>query len=63
MTLGPGERRRITLVAEPRIVADYDVALPGYRVAPGTYRVSISRDAGQPVLTGTVELEERRLAP
>jgi beta-glucosidase len=63
VTLGPGERRRVTLVAEPRVVADYDVALPGYRVAPGSYRVSISRDAGQPVLTGTVELRERRLAP
>lgn len=63
VTLQPGERRRVTLIAEPRIVADYDVALPGYRVAPGSYRVSIARDAGQPVLTGTAELRERRLAP
>ena len=63
VTLGPGETRRITLIAEPRVVADYDLALPGYRVEPGNYRVSISRDAGQPVLTGTAELQERRLAP
>lgn len=63
VTLKPGETRRVTLTAEPRIVADYDVALPGYRVAPGTYRVSIARDAGQPVLTATTELQERRLAP
>ena len=62
VTLRPGERRRVTLIAEPRIVADYDVALPGYRVAPGSWRVSIARDAGQPVLTGTAALRERRLA-
>jgi beta-glucosidase len=63
VTLKAGETRRVTLTAEPRVVADYDLTLPGYRVAPGTYRVSISRDAGQPVLTGTAELQERRLAP
>jgi beta-glucosidase len=63
VTLKPGETRRVTLIAEPRVVADYDVALPGYRIAPGSYRVSISRDAGQPVLTATAELQARQLAP
>ena len=63
VVLKPGETRRITLVAEPRIVADYDVAQPGWRVAAGTYRVAIARDAGQPVLTGAADLQERRLAP
>ncbi|TGX54141.1 beta-glucosidase [Sphingomonas gei] len=61
--LQPGETRRITLTADPRVIADYDVALPGYRVAPGNYRVSISRDAGQPVLTAIAQLQERQLAP
>lgn len=63
VTLKPGETRRITLTAEPRIVADYDTAQPGWHVAAGTYRVAISRDAGQPVLTGAADLQERRLAP
>ncbi len=63
VTLKPGETRRITLTAEPRIVADYDTAQPGWHVAAGTYRVTISRDAGQPVLTGAADLQERRLAP
>jgi beta-glucosidase len=63
VTLKPGETRRITLTAEPRVIADYDVAGASYRVAPGIWRVSIARDAVQPVLTGTTELRERRLAP
>ncbi|MDQ0251465.1 beta-glucosidase [Sphingomonas kyeonggiensis] len=63
VTLKPGETRRITLTAEPRVVADYDTARPGWHVAAGTYRVAIARDAGQPVLTGAAELQERRLAP
>jgi len=63
VTLKPGERRRVSITAEPRVVADYDLAQPGFRVAGGTYRISVSRDAGQPVLTGQAELQERRLAP
>ncbi|MDG2535995.1 beta-glucosidase [Sphingomonas sp. HITSZ_GF] len=63
VTLKPGETRRVTLIAEPRIVADYDTAQPGWHLAAGTYRVAIARDAGQPVLTGAADLQERRLAP
>ena len=63
VTLAPGETRRVTLTAEPRVIADYDVAGASYRIAPGIWRVSVSRDAAQPVLTGTTELRERRLAP
>jgi len=63
VALKPGETRRITLIAEPRIVADYDTAQPGWHLAVGSYRVTISRDAGQPVLTGVADLQERRLAP
>ncbi|HEX8554609.1 MAG TPA: glycoside hydrolase family 3 C-terminal domain-containing protein, partial [Sphingomonas sp.] len=43
--LKPGESRRITLVAEPRVIADYDVKLPGWRIAGGRYRVALARDA------------------
>jgi beta-glucosidase len=45
VTLKPGEVRRITLTAEPRILAEYDVKLPGWRIAGGTYRVALARDA------------------
>jgi beta-glucosidase len=56
VTLKPGEVRRVTLTAEPRILADYDVKLPGWRIAGGTYRVAIARDATDRsrVLTATI---------
>ena len=45
LTLEPGETRRVTLTAEPRILADYDTSLPGWRRAGGTWRVMVARDA------------------
>nr|WP_254602537.1 beta-glucosidase [Sphingomonas bacterium] len=45
VTLRPGETRRVTLTAEPRVIADYDPALPGWRIAGGRYRVAIAHDA------------------
>src|SRR3546814_13967823 len=45
VTLGPGETRRVVFVAEPRVVADYDIALPGWRIAGGAYRVAVGHDA------------------
>ena len=35
----------MTLTAEPRIVADYDTGLPGWRIAGGRYRVALAQDA------------------
>lgn len=63
VTLKPGETRQVTIIAEPRVVANYDPALPGFRIAEGAYSVAVSRDAATPALTGTVALKERRLAP
>ena len=45
VTLKAGETRRVTLTAEPRVVADNDTALPGWRIAAGRYRVAIGHDA------------------
>jgi beta-glucosidase len=57
VSLAPGETRRVTLTAEPRVIADYDPALPGWRVAGGRYRVAVARDAADrgTVLTATLE--------
>lgn len=61
--LKPGETRRVTLVAEPRVVADYDTHLPGWRIAAGTYRVAIARDATDRSLTLTTKLTARTMMP
>ncbi|WP_448501587.1 beta-glucosidase [Sphingomonas sp.] len=61
--LQPGETRRVTLTAEPRIVADYDTTLPGWRIAAGRYRVALGRDAGDRSMLSTVTLNAATMKP
>ncbi|UVO49730.1 beta-glucosidase [Sphingomonas sp. SUN019] len=63
VTLKPGEVRRITLTAEPRIVADYDTKLPGWRIAGGTYRVALARDATDRAIVRTLTLDPATMKP
>ncbi len=63
VTLKPGERRRVTLTAEPRILADYDVKLPGWRIAGGTYRVAIAHDATDRGLVLTAKVLPSTMRP
>jgi beta-glucosidase len=63
VTLKPGEVRRVTLTAEPRILADYDVKLPGWRIAGGRYRVAIARDATDRSRILTVKLAPSTMRP
>ncbi len=55
--LAPGETRRVTLEVEPRILADYDVAKPGWTIAAGTYQFYVGRHAGDAALTGKAQLK------
>ncbi|WP_422056645.1 beta-glucosidase [Sphingomonas sp.] len=61
--LNPGESRRVTLTAEPRILADYDISLPGWRIAGGSYRVAIARDATDRSMTLTTTLDAATMKP
>ena len=61
--LKPGETRSVTLVAEPRVVADYDTKLPGWRIAGGRYRVALGRDATDRSMTFTTTLTPVTMRP
>ena len=61
--LKPGESRHVTLVAAPRIVADYDTKLPGWRIAGGAYEVALARDASDRSQTFTVNLDPATMKP
>ena len=61
--LQPGETKRVTLTAEPRIVADYDTGLPGWRIAAGRYRVALARDATDRTLVSTASLDAATMKP
>jgi beta-glucosidase len=63
ITLKPGESRHVTLTAEPRIVADYDVKLPGWRIASGRYRVALAHDATDRAMVSTVRLDHATMKP
>ncbi|MEO7169419.1 MAG: beta-glucosidase [Pseudomonadota bacterium] len=63
VTLKPGESRRVTLTAEPRVVADYDLKLPGWRIAGGRYRVALARDAADRSMVSTATLEPATMKP
>ena len=63
VTLKPGETRRVTLTAEPRIVADYDVKLPGWRIDAGRYRVALGRDAADRTMVSSATLEAATMKP
>src|SRR4051794_5819976 len=58
--LGAGESRRVTVTAEPRLLARYDSAAGEWHIAGGDYRVAVGRAADDVVLTGEAQLAERR---
>jgi beta-glucosidase len=63
VALAPGETRRVSVVADPRLLAAYDVDLPGWRIAAGTVRVAVGTSAEATALTGEAFLDARTLAP
>ena len=49
--LAPGEHRRLSIIIEPRLLATFDTAAHGWKVAPGTYDIMLggsSRALGAP---------------
>jgi beta-glucosidase len=63
LALAPGESRTVTLDVDPRLVADFDVAAPGWKISKGSYQMGVGRDAGTMILTGSVALDASRLKP
>jgi beta-glucosidase len=56
VTLEPGESRRMTIVAEPRLLANYDVADGGWRIPAGPCEVAIGTSATALTLRSSAEL-------
>ena len=60
--LRPGQTRRISITADPRLLARFDSARPGWTLG-GAYAVQVSKAAGREGLSGTASLAPRRLKP
>jgi beta-glucosidase len=59
--LEPGERRAVTLTIDPRLLADYDIAAHGWRIAGGVVPVIVGHHAGDTVLRGMLQLTPKLL--
>ena len=57
--LEPGDTRRVTIEADPRLLARYDGSQGSWRITAGDYLVAVSTSAATPRLTATVELAGR----
>jgi beta-glucosidase len=63
VVLQPGETRRVSVTADPRLLASFDVQQREWRITPGAYDVEIGKAADQPVLTARTRLAARRMRP
>jgi beta-glucosidase len=61
--LKPGERQRVSVEADPRLLGRYDEAAHGWRVAGGLYRIEVGGASDETALSGGARVRARRLAP
>jgi beta-glucosidase len=57
--LESGDNCRVTIEADPRLLARYDGGLSGWRIASGNYAVAVGASAAAPKLAAEVELAGR----
>jgi beta-glucosidase len=61
--LAPGASMRVTVDADPRLLADWDTAKHRWSMPAGRYDVTVNSSAVTPLLNGSTGLEARLLAP
>jgi beta-glucosidase len=61
--LQPGQTRRVTVTADPRVVAAFDETAHDWRLAGGSYAVVVGGSSADAALTGAASVVERRIAP
>jgi beta-glucosidase len=63
ITLPPGQTTHVSITADPRLLAHYDVQAHAWRVAQGTYDVMVGRSASDSVLTGSAQVMTSLIKP
>ncbi|MFV3126614.1 beta-glucosidase [Niveispirillum sp. KHB5.9] len=61
--LKPGESRTVTVKADPRLLANFDEAGRQWRVAGGTYQVTVGASAESVTLSGQAKVSKQTLKP
>jgi len=63
VTLQPGESRRVTVTAQPRMLANWNAGAHGWTLAGGAYQVAVGPDAATPALKGSAKVAAATLRP
>lgn len=63
VALAPRETKRVTISADPRLLANYDATLPGWRIAEGKVGVAVGASAEALTLRGEASLAARTMKP
>jgi len=63
VSLAPGETRHVSVTVDPRVIARFDEAAPGWKVDAGAYPVVVGHFAGDAALKGTATLDARSARP
>lgn len=61
--LAPGATRTVSLTADPRLLARFDEARPGWVIGAGRYAVAVGKSSAEPVLAGFAEISGQVLRP
>lgn len=61
--LQPGESRRLSVAVDPRLLAVWDLANPGWSRAAGTYRVTVSQNSRDHAQSVEIALPASHLSP
>lgn len=63
VSLKPGETRKVAITAEPRLLAEFDRDASLWRIASGSYAVSIGTSLTNIVANGQVTMAQREIKP
>ena len=63
LLLNPGETRRVSVMADPRLLATFDATAHVWKIAAGVYRAQVGRFAGDVALSGDARLAASQLHP
>jgi beta-glucosidase len=61
--LAPGEHKRVSIEADPRLLGRFDAQANKWKIAAGDYRVTVGASATAPALQGTAKLVAQELRP
>ena len=63
VALQPGETRRVSVTADPRLLADFDASAHQWKIGAGAYRVAVGASSADFKLTGEAKVAARSMKP